>query len=413
MIKKFLALILAVSMITACGAASSQGSSSSSEQEHIPSYTYVNPDPDMVMITAPGGNITYDKYRLYLDISEQTARYTARQTMAVGAALEHDFKGMGIEIDEDEYSSIAEQQLAMSLLYSPSISEELERLATATGMTEEDAKSAMMQSFRTQYLVQLLSEHFSEEAAKEYVEPEEAPAGSSEAPEKAPASSKTPEAAPASGSEAPEAAPADSSETPEEAAARKEQAKQQAIYEAASQKMAEYSEKYETRLTFDNEGSLVTLDGSDIAYTDEAKRYMDYSAAAARFDAVSAILSGELVMRELERRGTALDTANFDASLKQYEASMRADQTYMGHMEKFCAVYGATIDDYIKSLSAAMLLEEAGMQYYNDIISEYEGLTADSGAAPQEGLAASADEHYVSSITALTKDAEIVNFMGK
>lgn len=69
------------------GSAASPAVSAASEEAggipaepHVPVYTYENPDPDMVLVQSEDGDITYKDYRLYLDVNEELARYSARQS---------------------------------------------------------------------------------------------------------------------------------------------------------------------------------------------------------------------------------------------------------------------------------------------------------------------------------------------
>lgn len=415
MLKRTLAFITAVLLISGCAASSQESSSQAAsdassieEQQYTPVYTYQNPDPDMVMISSPEGDITYRDYRLYLDVGEQMSRYTARQNLAVCHVLERDLKEMGIEIDESRFQEMADQQLMSMLLYSPSISQDMKDIAEATGMTDDEVNSAMKLSSRAQYLISLLDEEYRRIAAEEYVEPAE---------------DKN----------------AVEGETEEEAAQRREYEKQSAIYEAATQKLAEYSEDYNTRLSFDKDGVLATLDGEDIPLTDEAKLFIDYSAAASRLDAISFIQAGELSLREINRRGADFDTDAVMTAFQQEVSAMRQNEDYLKQLASFCEPFGATTDDYFKALERPILLQNAGDRLYEIVMNEYEELTAEqqdssessepasseaSSQASSESsseeqpsadnsIAASADEHYVNLMTELVAKSKIENLMGK
>lgn len=375
---RLIALMLCLSLMAGCGAASSQGDASTSQTDYVPSYTYVNPDPDMVMITAPGGDITYENYRLYLDVGEQMNRMTARQDMAVCAALEKDFPGMGIEINDEDFKAMASQQLLSAMMYTPSFAESLQQISDETGMTQEQVTEAMMLSFRPQYLIQLLGEHYQQLAAEEL--------------DKQEASS--------------EAASSDASSEPDSEAAQA--ARNQAAYDNAIKMMQEYSADYETRLSFDDDSALVTIDGEAVPYTDAIKYYLDYASIANRIDAVAFIQTGELALRELERRNTEFDRTNFEATLKEYVDGLRADERAMQQLEKVCNSLGATADDYFKVLERPLWLQEIGDRYYIAMTDEYNALTVDSGEKPD-----SADSYYVQELGKLLEGSEIVNITGK
>lgn len=371
---RLIALLLALTLAAGCSAAPSQGDTSAPQDEYTPSYTYVNPDPDMVMITSPDGDITYENYRLYLDTSEQMTRMSARQNMAVCAALEKDFVGMGIELKEEDFQAMASQQLLNAMLYTPSFTESLQQIGDATGMTQEQVTDAMMLSFRSQYLVQLLGDHYQTLAAEEL--------------DKEDASSE-----------------AASSELDSGAA---QTAREQAVYERAMEMMQNYSNDYETRLTFEDESALVTIDGEAVPYSEEINRYIDYAGMANRIDAVAFIQVGELALRELERRDTEFDRTDFEATLKDYVSSIRSEEQAMQQVEKACGSFGATSDDYFKALERPLWLQEVGDRYYIAMTEEYNALTVDSGEK-----ADSADSYYVEALSKLIEGSDIVNVTGK
>ncbi len=395
MLKKIVALLLAAVLAAGCSAApaqpaSSTESSSSSEasapavekEEYVPEYKYQNPDPDMVMITSPDGDITYKDYRLYLDVGEAMSRYNARQTLSICYLLERDLKEMGVDVNEEEYNKFADEQLMSTLLYSPSISEDIKTIADAVGMTEQQANEAMKLSSRAQYLVNLLGDEFQRRAEAEYVAPTE---------------DKN----------------AVEGETEEQAAERREQEKVTAVYEKAMADMNEYSVQYDTRLDFSKDGILATLDGNDIPLTDEYSRFIDYSGMAARVDAISFIQAGELSIRALEGRESKLDTEAIMADFANQVKMMRASEEYLKQLSGFCEPFGATCDDYFKALERPILLQSAGDLLYADLMQEYETLTANSTDSAEGEIAASADEHYVNFISEMVNASKVVNITGK
>ena len=389
MMKRIAALLICAALIAGCNAASSQTEPASSSQpaqssqQEQKQYTYQNPDPDMVMITSPGGDITYKDYRLYIDIGEKLSRYTARQQMAICHTLEKDFANMGITINEEEFKQVSEEQMLTITAYSPAIMQELKDIAEIAGMTEEEVIAAMRMGFRSDYLITQLGNYFQGIAAEEFVEPAE-------------------------GYTLPENAAQLSAE---EVNAYKEYQKQQLIYEAAMQKMGEYSQNYDSRLTFDNEDALATLDGEVIPYTDEAKNYIDYAGIAARIDSIDFIHAGEFALRELNRLGKEIDEAAVAENTKMYIESMVANSETMESMAEFCKDFGATTDDYFKALERPMMVEEAGNRYYEMVADEYYEML--DNTPKDEFKYNTPDEYFVECMAKLLEGSEVVNIMGK
>lgn len=169
------------------------------------------------------------------------ARYSARQSLALAEAVERDLrKNFGIEINEEEFEQMAAQETAMAYLYSPAVFENFPLVGELSGLSEEEMNGALTMSFRQQYLINLLGTHFQEEAEQDF------PAA--ELP-----------------------AAVDSGAEDGKAETTAEQERQQKIFEAASQRMSEYSQEYEQRLELDNgDGDLLgTFDGEEILLTDE------------------------------------------------------------------------------------------------------------------------------------------------
>lgn len=377
---RLVALILCLSLAAGCGAASSQADKNSS-------YTYVNPDPNMVMITSPGGDITYENYRLYLDVNEQFGRFYTRQEMASCTLLENDLQDMDIAINEDDFKTMAAQQLYSKMMYTPSFVEDIQQISDATGMTQEQVSDAMMLSFRAQYLVGLLGDHY-QKLAEEALNQED---DTSQTLNESESSAESSEA----------------SQSPEDAAAQTEADRQQAIYDRGTQMMKDYFADYDSRLSFDDDSVLATIDGEAVPYTDEINRYIDCTAMSDRFDAASFIQTGELALRELERRNTDLDRTDFEQTLKEYTDKIRGDEATMEQLEKICSSFGATVEDYFKVLERPLWLQEIGDRYYIAMTDEYNALT-DSGEKPD-----SADSYYVQELGKLLEGSEIVNVTGK
>ena len=71
-------------------------------------------------------------------------------------------------------------------------------------------------------------------------------------------------------------------------------------------------------------------------------------------------------------------------------------------------MYGATIDDYFKSLEQLFLLQQGGELYYNSLIETYNAMPEDAENRP-----ASADEYYAAEMNKLVEGSEVINITGK
>ncbi len=385
--KKSLALFTALALLAGCsGSPASSGAPSSSQEAggvaaepYVPVYTYENPDPDMVLVSAPSGDVTYRDYRLYLDVTEELARYSARQQLALSAAVRQDLsETFGIEVDEEAFRQAAAQEIAMAYFYSPSVFENLGMIGEVTGLTDDEMNDAIIESYRAQYLINQLGTHFQQEAEKEF------PAA-----------------------ELPDTI--DSGAEDGKAETEAEQERQQKIYEAAAQQMQEYSLEYEERLEFDPAGgeTLGTFDGEPIALTEEGSRFVDYMAAASRIEAACFIQEGELLLRALEARDSGIDSAPFSESLELYRQQILGDELLYDELSRICGLFGATVDDYLLALERPLWLQYTGDLYYQALYEEYTALT-EGEEEPEQSF-----EEYVSAaFDKAFEGSELVNLAG-
>ncbi len=379
---KPLALITAISLLAGCagGGASSSASDEAggtAAEPYVPVYTYQNPDPDMVLISAPGGDITYENYRLYLDVTEGVARYSARQNLGLTAAVRYDLEeNFGVEVDEEAFQQMASQEMLMAYYYSPTIFQNLPMVGEVSGLTEEQMSGALTETYRPQYLVNLLGNHFQQELEKDF------PAA--ELPESA-----------SSGAE------------DGEAEVTAEQERQQKIFEAASQKMSEYSKEYDARLSLesDSETLLGTFDEIELPLTDSGREYIEYAAASSRVEAASFLQEGELALRALEARGEAIDSGDFAQTLESYRQAILEQELLVKELTRICDEHGATLDDYLKSLERPLWLQHTADLYYYTLNEEYNAL--DSGDRPD-----TFEEYFSTAINKALEGSELINVGG-
>ena len=386
--RKALALLTALSLLAGCasgGAASPAVSAASEEaggipaEPHVPVYTYENPDPDMVLVQSDDGDITYKDYRLYLDVNEELARYSARQSLALAEAVERDLrKNFGIEINEEEFEQMAAQETAMAYLYSPAVFENFPLVGELSGLSEEEMNGALTMSFRQQYLINLLGTHFQEEAERDF------PAA--ELP-----------------------AAVDSGAEDGKAETTAEQERQQKIFEAASQRMSEYSQEYEQRLELDNgDGDLLgTFDGEEILLTDEGNRFVEYMAASSRAATADLIREGEMTLRALTALQGEPDRTEFEETLAQYREQIVGQELLYSELTRICGKFGATVDDYLLLLERPLWLQYAGDLYYHALYEEYSALAEDD-----ESRTATFDEYFSVRLEKALEGSELVNVGG-
>lgn len=392
--RKLLCLLTAAVLMAGCA----QGAASSSQPESSdsPVYSYVNPNPDMVLVKAPGGDVTYADWRLYMDVTEQINRYSARQQLGIGELVTQDLAQMGVTVDEEAFTQMAAQNVMMMSLYTPSLAQEMDKVSELTGLSVDALNVAMQLDYRLEYLSGLLSEHFYALAKEKY------PAAPADQSSSGPVSS-SPQAESALETSQPEQDAASSADP----AAEAEQARQQAIENEVAAMFEEYSGKLGDRQSLEDESVLITVDGNPIPYTQQHRDYIEYTAISNRVNAASFIQSGELVLRELTRRGTDIPREEFDATLQQYIGSIKGEAVFMEELAHICAKFGATTDDYFKALERPLWFQHVADVYYNLMTEEYNALPEDAQNKPE-----SAEAYYAEQFNTLLEGSETVNIAG-
>ena len=235
MFKKITALLLCMALIAGCSSAPSKPADPSQTAPGVSdpavegNYTYVNPDPDMVLIKSEGGDVTYKDYRFYLDITELFSRYTSLQQLAICHTIEKDLAQMGVAIDEQAYADIAENQLKALYDYYSTFKPDLEKIAELVGMTNEQAEEVVKNSFRMDFLVATLGDHYQKLALEEMGEFDPAAVEYKEGEEL----------------------------SREEFEAQKKMEHEQEVYMRAMEMLDQYSSKYGERITVYYENSLI------------------------------------------------------------------------------------------------------------------------------------------------------------
>jgi hypothetical protein len=378
--RKLLCLLAAAALMAGCAV---DAKSSLQEAMPPPAYTYVNPDPDMVLIAAPGGDVTYADYRLYMDVNEEIGRYTARQGIGIAEILQRDLAGMGVAVDEGAFAQMASENVMMMSLYTPSMAEDLDKVAQASGLSQNALEAALLLDHRLEYLSGLLTNHFYALAAEKYP-----PAESGQDPQ------------PDAESESP---PADAPDPDDEA----EQARQQAIGTEVAAMIEQYSQQLNERHSLEDEGVLIAVDGQDIPYSQRHLDYIEYVAASSRVDAAAFVQAGELVLRELTQREVEIARQEFEMTLRQYVEAIREDELFMEHLTRICAKFGATPYDYFKALRHPLWLQYTADVYYNLMAQEYEALPEEAQGRPE-----SIQAYYSQQFNALLEGSETVNIAG-
>lgn len=396
MFKKIAALLLCMALIAGCSAASSQPAASSEAAPAAPenapdgNYTYVNPDPDMVLIKDNDGDITYKDYRLYMDISEQFSRYTSRQQLAICHTIEKDLAEKGVEIDEEQYDTMANGQLEMLYTYYPTFKPDMLTVAELAGITEQQAEEVVKFSFRMEYLISVLGDHYQKLALEEIGEFDPSTITFEE----------------------------NSVNTREQIEAEQAQLHAEKVYDHAMDMMDEYSSHYNDRINLDDDKFVAVIDGVEVPYSDAANWFIGYNAASTRFDAAAIVQQGELVLRDLAKTNELPDKELFDADFSAYIDSVKADTAYIEKIKPYCEKLGATIDDYFLAFQRMSWLENVGNHYYQLLSERYaeehpEGVASGEVAPDAVQPEVSFEEYCGAAMDKLFEGSDIVNIMGK
>lgn len=381
--KRFLWLLLAAALLAGCngGASGPEASSAVEGDGAAPARTYVDPAPDMVLATMPDGvDLTYEGYRLYVDVTEGLDYDFARQDLALSAALEKDLAAMGETVDELDYVTAASRQVAQ--YYNE---DAVDKLREVTGMDTGRLVDAMKMTYRPQYLLDILYARFAEEAAAALPEPEtpaeSEPAGSS-----------------SEGTD------------PEASAAQAEYERQMAVAEAADARLDAYYNAFFERCDFSNDDVLVRLDGEDLPFEQSHRDFIRYISMADRLNLLTSIQSGEIMLREMTRMGVDLTAGEeaFESQYTGYVDSIKNAPEYLAALDLQLEKLGATRDDYYACLRRPMWLQHIGYEFAQAIVAEYAALPADAPDRPE-----TEEAYYLQRVEKLAEGSELVNLPGK
>jgi hypothetical protein len=346
--KQIAILLAAVMMLAGCS-----GAAASSQ----PPVGYVDSNPNMVFSTLKSGDITYEGYRLFIDVTELSDRTMAKKDLALGVLLTKDLQELGVEIDEITFRIDAASEIMQSF-FSDSNMELIEHLREASGLTQEQMISAMIEIYRPQYLMSLMLDYQREKIKAEL--------------------------------------PADNKD-PDEVAAEK-----------ASEVMKVYYEEVNTRCDYSDPTLLVTLDGEAIALTEEHVRFMDYVATIYRADLLARLQAGVAIQRELTAKENPIDMEIFEPQCTMQIDAFLADSEKMTEIDGYLAVVGATREEYFASYRKFLLGEYAGPIFVSMLEEEYAALPADSPDRPE-----TFEEYYYKRMNNILDGAALVNINGR
>lgn len=273
---------------------------------------------------------------------------------------------------------MAAQEIAMAQFYSPAVFENMPLIKEISGLSEDQMADALTLSFRPQYLINLLGTHFQQEIEKDFP-PAELPDT------------------------------IDSGAEDGKAETTAEQERQQKIFGAASQKMSEYSQEYDSRLVLESEKEDVvgTFDGEELPLTAEGRDFIEYMAASSRAEAAAFIQEGEMILRALEAREGELDRAGFETTLEQYRQQIIGQELLYNELTRVCGKFGATVDDYLLLLERPLWLQYAGDLYFNTLYEEYNGLSVSD-----ESRTETFEEYFSTQMDKNIEGSELVNVAG-
>ena len=323
----------------------------------VPPVSYVDSNPDMVFSTLPSGDVTYEGYRLLIDVNELSDRAMARRDLALGVVLTKDLQKLGVAIDETTFRIDAASDI-MQNFFSDSNMDLIEQLREAAGLTQDEMISAMIEIYRPQYLMSLMLDY-----QREKIKTEE---------------------------------PVESGD-PDEIAAQK-----------ASEVMKAYYEEVNPRCDYSDPTLLVTIDEEPIALTEAHGRFMTYVATIYRMDLLARLQAGVAMQRDLIAKGKPLDMEMFETQCTMQIDAFLADSDKMAEIVGYLAIVGATQEEYFASYRKLLLGEYAGPSFVSMLEEEYAALPADSPERTE-----TSEEYYYKRMNEILKDAALLNINGR
>lgn len=114
---------------------------------------------EATLLSLPDGDVAYEPYRLYLDVSDAMSRYGARQAIVFSLAAYSYLSANGILLDEEGFEAQAGQALREYL--ASKTHQEICALVTAQfDMTQAQVEQSVRAEYWSQYIASLLAAYF-------------------------------------------------------------------------------------------------------------------------------------------------------------------------------------------------------------------------------------------------------------
>lgn len=243
---------------------------------------------EAALLSLPDGDVAYEPYRLYLDVSDEMGRYGARQAIVFSLAAYSYLSANGILLDEDGFEAQAGQ--ALSEYIASEAHQEICALVTAQfDMTQAQVEQSVRAEYWSQYIASLLAAYFG-------------------------------------------------------AAAQADQSDAQTLFD-------DFEALFLENLDLSDPGHVAVFAGEAVEWTEGYDALIRYNGALGRIKAASAIGENEALERFAKKNSLSLDEEAVAENLLETIRIMQADASYYAHLKRALSSLGVAEDAFYNTLT--------------------------------------------------------------
>ena len=235
-----------------------------------------------------GEKIAYAPYELYLDVTDEIARYSARQGIIFTLAMESYLSANNVVVGMDEFYNLCGEEMNEYL--------QSETFALISGilqqhydLTSEEIVQCVLENYWSQYIARMMSGLFN--ALSEMSD------------------------------------------------------------ESSESMFHAFTEQFYENFSLEEDDSVALFAGETIHWTDIYENLCTYSSVVARVEKADAIAVNRSVEIYLEENGISTDLSGLDESVEQAVASMKSNELYSRTFDKALAKKGHSMDEFLEAMT--------------------------------------------------------------
>lgn len=257
----------------------------------ITAVTPAGAQQEVLLTLQDGETIPYEPYRLYMDVSGEISKYSARQGIAFTLAMESYLNANNVVLAQDEFLALCAED--MNDYLSSDMFALCSGLLTAHyGMTQEDVVRCVWENYWSQYVARMLSGFY----------------------------------------KAQESMGADLADT----------------------MFDEFTESFYANLSFPD-GCVACFAGEEIAWTTLYENMCTYNMLTTLLQTADTIAQNRSVEKYVQEQGLEIDLSTLEQSVAEAVSTMKSNEIYARVFDTILAAKDKTLDDFLNAMQLFVL----------------------------------------------------------